>query len=109
MELKIFIKEALKDIIGAVHEAQSEIEGGEIVPRVGSQFKSIELGINEIQPIEFEVTVNVDEKKGSEAKLSVVAAVIGGSVQGKSDSSSGHAAKLKFNIPIRLPSHVKNS
>ena len=103
MELKTFIKEALKDIIEAVEEAQSEIKNGEIAPNVGSSFKSVELGINDVQPVEFEVTVNAGEKEGSSAKLSVVAAIIGGNIQGQSNSSSGHAAKLKFNIRVRLP------
>lgn len=109
MELKNFIKEAIKDIIGAVEESQNEIKSGEVVPYAGTEYKAIELGINDIQVIEFEVTVSADEKEGSAAKLSVVAAVIGGSVQGKSDSSIGHAAKLKFYIPVRLPkSKVKS-
>jgi|TARA_B110000238_G_scaffold184084_1_gene211134 hypothetical protein len=109
MELKNFIKEALKDIVEAVSEAQKEISSGEIVPDVGSSYQTVELGINSVQAVEFEVTVNADEKEGSAAKLSVVAAVIGASVQGSSGVSSGHAAKLKFNIPVRLPQHKSNS
>ncbi len=109
MELKNFIKEALKDIVEAVSEAQDEISSGQIVPDVGFAYKTVELGINDVQPIEFEVTVNADEKEGSSAKLSVVAAVIGGNVQGNSGASSGHAARLKFNIPVRLPIHGSNS
>ncbi len=107
MELKSFIKEALKDIIGAVDEAQNEIENGEIVPSYHYQKEALDFGIDGIQPIEFEVTVNANEKEGSSAKLSVVAAVIGGNIQGQSDASSGHAAKLKFKIPVRLPEHKK--
>ena len=103
LELKTFIKEALKDIIEAVEEAQSEIKSGEIAPNVGSSFKSIELGINDIQPVEFEVTIDANEQEGSSAKLNVVAAFIGGNIQGQSNSASSHAAKLKFNIPVRLP------
>jgi len=109
MELKNFIKEAIKDIMGAVEEAQNEINNGEVVPYSGSEYKAIELGVNDLQAIEFEVTVSADEKEGSSAKLSVVAAVIGGNLQGKSDSSSGHAAKLKFRIPVRLPKKQVNS
>jgi|SRR5690625_284156 len=109
MELKNFIKEALKDIVGAVKEAQDEMVHGEIVPEVGTTFKSVELGINDIQSVEFEVSVASDEREGSSAKLSVVAAVIGGNIQGNSNSSASHAARLKFKIPVRLPKHEKNS
>ena len=103
MELKVFIKEALKDIIGAVEEAQNEISKGAIVPYADSRYKGIETGASDIQPIEFEVTVTATEKKGSEAKLSVVAAVIGGNVKGQSDNAVGHMGRLKFKIPVKLP------
>lgn len=103
MELKVFIKETLKDIVGAVEEAQNEISKGEIVPYSNSTFKGIETGASDIQTIEFEVTVTVNEKEGSEAKLSVVAAVIGGNIKGQSDSTVGHVGRLKFRIPVKLP------
>lgn len=32
MELRNFIKETLKDVIGGISDAQKEIENGEIVP-----------------------------------------------------------------------------
>ena len=76
MELKTFIKEALKDIVEAVKESQDELDCGEIVPHVGSTSKSIELGVNPVQSIQFEVSVNVEENEGSAAKLSVVAAIV---------------------------------
>lgn len=103
MNLRDFIKQALMDIVGAVQDAQKEITGGEIVPAVNDSFKSVETGISHIQPIEFDVSVNADTKSGSEAKLSVVAAVIGGNVRGQSNASSGHVASLKFKIPVKFP------
>jgi hypothetical protein len=103
MELRVFIKEALKDIVGAVEDAQNEISKGEIVPYSNSSFKGIETGAADIQPIEFEVTVTANEKEGSEAKLSVIAAVIGGNVKGQSDTTVGHVGSLKFRIPVKLP------
>ena len=32
MELRTFVKETLKDVLGGIHDAQSEIEHGEVVP-----------------------------------------------------------------------------
>jgi hypothetical protein len=108
MELKNFIKETLKDIIVGIQEAQREIEGGIIVPTVNeSNYGNVQTGFTSYQKIDFEVTVNAVEQEGSEAKLSIVAAVIGGHVKGDNSNSSGHAAKLKFSIPIKLPAGNK--
>jgi hypothetical protein len=103
MELREFISTALLDIIQGVTDAQAKTEKGTIVPPVKQTYKSVDAGISELTTVEFEVTVKTDERQGSEAKLSVVAAVIGGGVKGESGSSSGHAAKLTFRVPIRLP------
>lgn len=105
MELRTFIKEALVDIVGGVTDAQSEIERGQIVPPVSGSFKSVETGISEIQSVEFEVAVTTESRKGSEAKLSVVAAVVGGGIKGQSDSGSEHVARLRFKVPVKLPRH----
>lgn len=103
MELRQFVSRALCDIVNGVKDAQQETDKGTIVPHVSSSFKSVETGISALTAIEFEVTVKTDERAGSEAKLSVVAAFVGGSVKGESGNSSGHAAKLTFRIPVKLP------
>lgn len=103
MNLREFIKEALVDIVGAVEDAQASIKIGKIVPKVNKNYKSVETGISEIQGVDFEVSVVADEKSGNEAKLNVVAAVVGGGVKGQSNKGTEHAAKLKFKIPIELP------
>jgi len=103
MELKNFIKEALKDIIHGVQEAQNEIKDGEIVPSINEEtFTNVSTGFTSYQTIDFEVSVNTIEKEGTEAKLNVVAAVIGGHVKGDSTNTSGHVAKLGFKVPIRF-------
>ena len=103
MELRTFISQTLQDIIGGVQDAQHKVPAGSIVPAVSQTFKAVETGISEIQAVDFEVTVRADERAGSEAKLSVVAAVIGGGVKGESGKSGGHAATLRFKIPVCLP------
>ena len=107
MELRTFVKETLKDILGGIHEAQQEIERGEIVPSLNEEgWKGLETGLTSYQAIDFEVSVNAVEQEGSEAKLNVVAAVIGGGVRGDSSSVSEHTAKLAFKIPVKLPKTV---
>ena len=103
MNLRDFIKEAIVDIIGGVEDAQDTLKNGKVVPDVLNNYKSVETGISHIQTVEFEVSVTANEKSGNEAKLNVVAAIVGGGIKGQSDSSAGHAAKLKFKIPIELP------
>ncbi|EJG1583130.1 hypothetical protein CIF45_RS23100 [Vibrio parahaemolyticus] len=105
MELRTFISETLKDILGGVHDAQSEIEYGEIVPHTRENLSVIETGLTSFQSIDFEVSVNVVENAGSEAKLNVVAAVINGNVKGNSSNSSGHSAVLNFKVPVKMPVH----
>lgn len=103
MELRQFISKALLDVVGAVEDAQKKTPPGTIIPSDSATYKDIQIGLTSYQIIEFEVTVRADESAGSEAKLSVVSAFIGGSVKGDSDKSGGHAATLKFKIPVSLP------
>ncbi len=105
MELRAFIKESIKDIMGGVHDAQLEIEYGEVVPKSSTKLSVIETGLTSIQAIDFEVSVNVVENAGSEAKLNVVAAVVNGGVKGNSSNSSGHTATLSFKVPVKMPVH----
>jgi len=107
MELRDFISKALQDIIGAVQDAQKKVPDGCVVPAIKTTFQAVQHGVSEIQAVEFEVTVRADERAGSEARLSVVAAVIGGGVKGESGKSGGHDATLRFRIPVRLPSGEK--
>ncbi len=103
MELRSFIKQAIVDIVGGVTDAQDALPDGRVVPYVSDTFKSVETGISHIQGVAFEVVVRAEEKKGSEAKLNVLTAVIGGGVKGSSGQEAGHTATLHFKVPISFP------
>lgn len=103
MKLKDFVSQAIRDIVGGVQDAQSQLPQGSVVPAVRNSYKSVETGISDVTSIQFDVTVSADERKGSEAKLNVVAAIVGGSVKGDSGSSSSYAAKLSFRVPVKFP------
>jgi len=103
MELREFISKTVEDIIGGVQDAQKKVPEGCVVPAIKQTFEAVQHGVSEFQAVEFEVTVRADERAGSEARLSVVAAVVGGGVKGESGKSGGHAATLRFRIPVRLP------
>lgn len=102
MELREFITKAMADIIGAMHDTEKASPGAIITSGVTTSAAFVELGVTHLQSVDFEVAVRADEKSGSEAKLSVVAALIGAGVKGESGKSSGHSATLRFKVPIRL-------
>jgi len=104
MELRTFIKTALLDIVGGVTDAQDEIKSGQIVPNsINKSYKAVELGISELQAVDFEVSVSAEETSGTEGKLGVVTAFIGAGASRKSTNESSNTSKLKFSIPIQLP------
>lgn len=108
MELKTFVKTALLDIIEAVQDAQTETPAGAIVPEgINRSFKSVEHGVSELQAVDFEVSVTAGEAKGSEGKLGVVTAIVGAGVAGKSSTESSNCSRLKFRIPVQLPTSGK--
>lgn len=108
MELKQFIKQTLVDIIDGISEAQNEINNGIIIPSVNEEsFSNVETGFTSYQKIGFEVSVNVVESQGGEAKLSVVAAVIGGHMKGDISNVFGHTAKLNFSVPVKFENNKK--
>ncbi len=103
MELRTFIKETLKDVMGGVSDAQAEIESGIIVPPTNSDnIKVIETGLTRNQIVSFEVAVNTSESEGLGAKINVVAAVFSAGVSGESSNTSGHTAKLSFKVPVQF-------
>jgi hypothetical protein len=108
MELRSFVSKALADIIGAVQDAQTETPPGCIVPSIAKTYKAVEHGISELQCIEFEVTIGPDEEVTG-ARLNVIAPAVGGRIKGESNDSSGHAATLRFSIPVKLPVDQKTT
>jgi hypothetical protein len=110
MILKDFVSQALQDIVGGVRDAQSKTEAGTVVPsNITNKMYAVDAGIAPLQVIEFEVTVRADEKSGRESNLSVVSAVFGAGIKGETGKTDGHAATLKFRVPVRLPESSKEN
>lgn len=103
MELREFVAAALLDIIGGVQDAQNKVTEATIVPPMGDNIRLTEKGFGRRQTIEFEVAVRTEETDQAQAKLSVVAGLLGGNVAGGTTSSQNYAAKLSFRIPVVLP------
>lgn len=104
MELRTFVKKALLDIVGGVQDAQAETDDGTVVPSgINRNYESVKHGVSELQSVDFEVCVTTEESKGTEGKLGVVNSFIGAGVAGKSANESSNSSKLRFRVPIQLP------
>jgi hypothetical protein len=106
MELRAFITQTLVDIVGGVEDAQQKLTKGSVVPNIKKVFEAVQHGVSNVQPVHFEVTVRADEHAGTEAKLNVVTGFFGGGVKGESGKKDGHAATLKFIVPICFPEGI---
>lgn len=79
---------------------------GYVVPADMVDFIEVaKVGFSPFQVVDFEVTVRADEKSGREGGLSVVSAVfgIGAGIKNVFGKKTGHAATLRFRVPIKLP------
>lgn len=94
MDIKEFVSDTLKQIIDGVVEAQkyAKEKDAVVVPYHDYQ-----------KNVSFDVAVTVDESKEKEGKAGITVWSIGGSVSGKTESSSSTVSRIKFEIPIELP------
>lgn len=102
MILHEFISKSIADIFVALEQVQQTKPGAVITHEVTTTAEFVKLGVTHLQSVDFEVMVRADEQSGSEAKLSVVAAIVGGNLKGESGKAEGHSATLRFRIPISL-------
>lgn len=108
MELRTFVKKAILDIVGGVQDAQAETEEGVVVPSgIKKHYEAVKHGVSELQAVDFEVCVTAEESKGSEGKLGVFNSFIGAGIAGKSSNESSNSSKLRFRVPIQLPTSGK--
>ncbi|MHB8520047.1 MAG: hypothetical protein ACYDH9_04755 [Limisphaerales bacterium] len=101
MVLREFISKSLQDIMDALNEVERN-SPGTVITHFTTTPEFVKMGVTQIQSVEFEVMVRADEQSGSEAKLNVVAAIIGGDVKGETGKAEGHSATLRFRVPINL-------
>lgn len=103
MELRLFVKTALLDVISGVMDAQKETAPGTIVANVNSHKSFIDSGVTKHQVMQFEVSVRAEESTGSEGRLGVVSAFIGAGISGNSAKEQASASIIRFSVPICLP------
>ena len=115
MELKEFVAETLKQIVGGVKDAQAAVkgEGGEINPPFfisGEAAKGILIHREHDIPsgkavhiVEFDVALTVVEGKGTKGGIGVFVGPVGIGTQGQSSSENASVSRIKFQVPITLP------
>lgn len=110
MELRLFIKQALLDVVGGICDAQEEARGiAVIVPQNIRENKSAsEAGVSALQSIDFDVLVTVQEKTGRDAKIGVFATFIGAGMESQLANETGHTSRLKFRVPVRYRTNPKD-
>ena len=111
MELKEFVSETLRQILGGVKDAQgfAAEQGGKVVPKritfrtdQGLQLWDHTDG-TPIQMIEFDVAVTAVEGTATKGGIGVFVGAIGLGSQGQSSASNQSVSRIKFSIPVQLP------
>lgn len=113
MELKKFISKTLQEVLQGVNEAQNELAGknlGTIVPFTVEGAATLKPSeISPYQNIRFEVAVNIEEKSGGGASISVLSAFVNGKVQVNSANANTQASKILFVVPVYYAERMINS
>lgn len=109
MKLQDFVTETLKQIINGVKEAQAESKesGAVISPDSHLSYdnkKYLFCSGKLVEHVEFDVAVTTSEAKETKAGLGIFVVGIGVGARGKSDSSSISISRIKFSVPLVLPS-----
>jgi hypothetical protein len=117
MDLKDFVKAALRDIVGAVAEAREEakITGQPpvISPRLDSRSEGPGLSVSLHDGggvaflVDFDLAVTVVEGATLGAGVSAGISIVPFSVKGKADGSTSsqqtNTQRIKFSVPVRYP------
>ncbi len=114
MELKDFVSETLRQVLGGIKEAQSfaSEHGGKIMPEriafrtdQGLQLWDKNDG-TPIHMIEFDVAVTTTEGTATKGGIGVFVGAIGLGSQGQSNASNQSVSRIKFSVPVQYPKHV---
>ncbi len=108
MELHEFVRETLKQVIMGVIEAQESpvvLKSSAAIAPSG-QGTSDKKSLN--QEIEFDIAVTAKANKETKGAGGVSISIFKLETQGQSSKSNSHINKIKFKIPVYLPSQNMN-
>ena len=112
MELKDFVAESIKQIIDGVNEAKryAAENGATLNPeRQTHNANNANARTNTktgaaIETIEFDVAVTVTEGTQTRGGIGIFTGVVGLGSQGQSDATNSSVTRLRFLVPVSLPS-----
>ncbi|MGH7193540.1 MAG: hypothetical protein ACREJM_08415 [Candidatus Saccharimonadales bacterium] len=107
MQLDVFVKTTLEQIISGVVDAQASAaqHGASVNPNVRSAQagRAVHHSGAVIQDVQFDVAVSVTESEKSGAGLKVGIPWVGGGIEGGSSAQHGHESRIKFVVSLALP------
>lgn len=111
MELKEFISQSLLQIFEGVRQAQENTKelGGSIATKVIAPQRDHQsiIGFNHkdaVILVDFDVSLTTVDASNSKAGLGLFVAAFGGGVQAGSESTNNQLNRLRFSVPVVLPS-----
>ena len=112
MDLKEFISETIVQIVEGVEDARSKVKdkGVGVNPQMATTHSHAGVhgllhydGPTFAQVINFDVALTVLEGKGTKGGIGIFAAGIGLGSSGQSQSENSSVSRIKFSIPLVLP------
>jgi hypothetical protein len=115
MNLQEFITETITQIIDGVVQSQKHAkESGAYVNvpvvSVGNKsYKIVDVSLPEPQIIEFDIAVGAIKSEETKGGMGIFVAGIGIGYQEKEDSSGSELSRIKFSIPVVIPSQKETT
>jgi hypothetical protein len=112
MELRDFVAESIKQIVDGVNEAKhyAAEKGGTVNPERqihnsnNAQSRTNAKTGASIETIEFDVAVTVTEGTQTKGSIGIFMGAVGLGSQGQSNAANSSITRLRFSVPISLPS-----
>jgi len=106
MDLKDFVRDAIMDVLGGVHEAQQKattIPDSEVSPPQRAVGDGSAISERPLTWLDFDVAVTASEGKGSKGGIAVAVASIGLGASRDQRTEEASTSRLRFKVPIVLP------
>ncbi len=116
LDLRLFVKTALLDVLGAVRDVQSDSDVGRFVAPVGlgsAQFPPdsgvVHSNRTLLTTIKFDVAVTAERQDTAKGGGKIGINVIGASLSGESGTRSENVSRIQFAVPLKFPRYGATS
>ena len=101
MDLKEFVSETIKQVVDGIVEAQlyAEEKKAKVVPFI---YKEV---LEDIHTIDFDVAVTASKGSASKGGAGLFVGPVALGAKGESNTSDSSISRIKFKVPLELPSH----